>query len=66
MDHDVNMNYALENKVIINPIEDELYEVFSQLGSFVKSICVKRQSYFPVPAPSLFSSSAINRLPVSS
>ena len=32
----------------------------------VTALNVKRQVYFPVPAPSLFSSSAINGLPVSS
>jgi len=40
--------------------------VHSSLKSlFIKRI-VKRQGYFPVPAPSLFSSLAINGFPVSS
>ncbi len=34
------------------------------IGNFIK-LRVKRQGYFPVPAPSLFASLAINGLPVS-
>ena len=31
----------------------------------ISAVTVKRQGYFPVPAPSLFTSLAINGLPVS-
>jgi hypothetical protein len=50
---------------------EQLYKQLQESGDFRRGtisvvFSVKRQVYFPVPAPSLFSSLAINGLPVSS
>jgi len=42
------------------------WSIISKPAGSVATITVKRQGYFPVPAPSLFSSLAINGFPVSS
>ena len=42
------------------------FQVERTLELLQEGATVKRQVYFPVPAPSLFSSLAINGLPVSS
>ena len=48
----------------IYAVREAVHDVL--IGSLISRVTVKRQVYFPVAAPNLFSSLEINRLPVSS